>query len=440
MRARRAVFAPLAALALLVVLVSAAAGASEPAPASPWFHVGTDGEVRVDLWYGYSSTCPHCQAARPHVQQLERDLPWLDVHWLQVNAPDSGPTIALLEQLVGSVGGRLTGVPLFVFGRQQMVGWDSAETTGAELRQRLVAFHASLIAQPGASPAPTVPPDTGVGLPIFGQVDAATVSLPLLAVTLGGLDAFNPCALSVLLFLMSVLVGTRDRRRMAIVGGTFVAVSGIVYFVLMAAWLNLFLVLGALRVVTLVAGAAAVLAALINLKDHVWFGRGPSLVIPAAARPTIFGRILDLGDPSSLRTLLPATILVATVVNAYEMLCTGGFPVVFTRVLTLEELPPLAYYGYLALYCLVYVVPAALIVAGFTLTLGSRGVTVTEARNLKLLSGLLMLGFGMLLLVSPDLLTDLATAVGLLAGAVGAWLLILLAERLIGRPTARAGA
>jgi hypothetical protein len=273
-----------------------------------------------------------------------------------------------------------------------------------------------------------------------GPVDAATVSLPVLAVTLGALDAFNPCALSVLLFLMSVLVGSRNRRRMAIVGGTFVAVSGVVYFVLMAAWLNLFLVFGALRIVTLAAGIAAVVAAAINLKDHVWFGRGPSLVIPAAARPTIFGRILDLGDATSLRTVLPATILVAAAVNAYEMLCTGGFPVVFTRVLTLEDLSPLAYYGYLALYCVVYVVPPALIVAGFTLTLGSRGVSVSEARNLKLLSGLLMLGFGLLLLLAPDLLTDLGTAVGLLAGAIGAWLLILAAERLMAHRTTHARA
>jgi hypothetical protein len=208
----------------------------------------------------------------------------------------------------------------------------------------------------------------------------------------------------------------------------------------MAAWLNLFLVFGALRIVTLAAGIAAVVAAVINLKDHVWIGRGPSLAIPAAARPTLFGRLMDLGDATSLRTLLPATILVAAAVNAYEMLCTGGFPVVFTRVLTLEDLSPLAYYGYLALYCLVYVVPPALIVAGFTLTLGSRGVSVTEARNLKLLSGLLMLGFGLLLLLAPERLTDLGTAVVLLGGAIGMWLLILGVERLRADQTAHAKA
>jgi hypothetical protein len=115
------------------------------------------------------------------------------------------------------------------------------------------------------------------------------------------------------------------------------------------------------------------------------------------------------------------------------MLCTGGFPVVFTRVLTLDEVPQLASYAYLALYCFVYVLPALAIVLLFTVTLGSRGVTVDEARNLKLLSGLLMLGFGVMLLLAPDLLTDLGATIALLGGAIIVWLTILLLERFVHR-------
>jgi hypothetical protein len=75
------------------------------------------------------------------------------------------------------------------------------------------------------------------------------------------------------------------------------------------------------------------------------------------------------------------------------------------------------------------VVPAALIVVAFTLTLGSRGVSVREARDLKLLSGLLMLGFGILLLLGPDRLMDLGTTVGLFLGAILAWIAIVAVER-----------
>jgi hypothetical protein len=401
-------------------------------PVDPWHHRVADGQPVVHLWFGYSSTCPHCHAAIPFVLELER-RPWLEVFWLQVDGPEWETAVATLDELASQAGGRFEAVPTFLFAGRMLVGWDGASTTGVRLESGLAAYRDRLSAEAGTSAGPdrsAEAEDTAVSLPFVGEVQAASVSLPILAVVLGGLDALNPCALAILLFLLSILAGSGDRRRMALVGGIFVLVSGLVYFVLMAAWLNVFMLLGALRWVTVVAGVAAMAAALINLKDHVWFRRGVSLTIPEAAKPQVFGRILDISEETRLRVLIGTTILVAAVANMYEMLCTGGFPVVFTRVLTLQELPTLAYYGYLALYCLVYVLPAALIVLAFTLTLGSRGVTVREARDLKLLSGLLMLGFGVLMLLGPDLLTDLGATLGLFGGAIVVWLLILAAERL----------
>jgi hypothetical protein len=427
----------LAAVLLLILFTvggSPAVIAAGPDEGAPWWHRADDGSPVVDLWVGYSSTCPHCAAAHPRVDAMDEELDWLEVHWLQVNGDGVEAQVELLGRLAALTGESITGVPAFLAAGRLMTGWDETRSEPA-LRSLLEVYHASLAGSrgPDATPAPTPRPDTLVSIPGAGEVDAATISLPLLAITLGGLDAINPCALSVLLFLMSVLAATRDRRRMLVIGGAFVAVSGLVYFALMAAWLNAFQAFGTLRIVTVIAGIAAVAAALLNLKDHLGVGIGPSLVIPRAARPAIFTRLMDLSEATAMRVLIPATILVAAVVNLYEMLCTGGFPVVFTRVLTLDEVPQLASYAYLALYCFVYVLPALAIVLLFTVTLGSRGVTVDEARNLKLLSGLLMLGFGLMLLLAPDLLTDLGATIGLLGGAITVWLTILLLERLVHR-------
>jgi thiol-disulfide isomerase/thioredoxin len=444
-------------VALAAPLVSTRGATPDPGP-NPWFRLDAAGEVRVSLWFGWSSTCPHCLRAIPLVEQLGRELPWLDVHALQVDGEDQQAAVETLVHLAASIGEQIGGVPVFLYGGHMRVGFGTAETTGQELRRELVAFRdavqGSLVSPtPGstdglpASPAPSPDgspvtaspspspalPGAQIMFPFIGPVDAASLSLPLLAVTLGGLDAFNPCALSVLFFLMSVLVGARSRRRVLLVGGTFVLVSGLVYFVLMAAWLNLFLAFGALRVVTVAAGIAAVVAALINIKDFGWYGHGPSLVIPGSARPAIFGRILDLSEATKLPVIIATTILVAAVANAYEMLCTGGFPVVFTRVLTLSELPTTAYYGYLALYNLVYVTPLLAIVLLFTWSLGSGRIGELEARRLKLLSGLLMLGFGAMLLFLPDRLGDLSTALALFGSALTAWLLILSIGRLRAR-------
>jgi hypothetical protein len=439
--------ARLLVLGLLAVLAGAIAGpilAAGPAaasalPANPWYHLDESGELRIDLWFAWSSTCPHCAKAKPVVEAMDRELPWLDVHSLQLDGTDVDATVATLLALGDLVGEDVRYVPSFLYGGRLRVGFDEAATTGVTLRAELVAYHdevarsLGLITPPPSAPAPTASPSATPGaavtIPFIGSVDAATVSLPILAVVLGALDAFNPCALSVLLFLLSVLVGARSRQRMALVGGTFVAVSGIVYFLLMAAWLNLFLAFGALRVVTVLAGVAAVAAALINVKDYAWYGHGPSLVIPISARPALFGRILDLSEATRLPALLASTVLVAAVANSYEMLCTGGFPVVFTRVLTLNDLPVAAYYGYLALYNVVYVAPLLAIVLVFAWTMGTGRIGELEARRLKLLSGLLMLGFGLLLMLMPDRLGDLATSLGLFAGAVATWAAIVATER-----------
>jgi hypothetical protein len=109
--------------------------------------------------------------------------------------------------------------------------------------------------------------------------------LPLFTLALGLLDGFNPCAMWVLLFLLSLLVRLRDRKRMALIAGTFVLVSGAVYYAFMAAWLNVFLAVGLSKVVRVLLGTTAVLIGLINVKDFVAWGRGPSLSIPDAAKP-----------------------------------------------------------------------------------------------------------------------------------------------------------
>jgi hypothetical protein len=429
----------LAAIAAALPAASAADGS--PPPSSPWYHLDERGDVQIDLYFGWTSTCPHCAKARPFVAQMQAELPWLAVHSLQLDG-DNEPNRRIIVALAESIGEGIQSVPAFLFAGRLRTGFDEATTTGVNLRAELVAYHDELVAAlgpsppatPGASATPTPSPTpagvgTSVVLPFVGPVDARTFSLPVLAVVLGGLDAFNPCALSVLLFLLSVLVGSRSRRRMALIGGTFVVVSGLTYFVLMAAWLNLFLLFGALRIVTLAAGGAAVLAALINIKDFAWFGRGPSLVIPESAKPGIFGRMLDLSATTRLTALFAGTVLVAVVANSYEMLCTGGFPVVFTRLLTLSSLPLGTYYAYLLLYNVVYVAPLLAVVAFFTWKLGSRGISEREMRRLKLLSGLLMLGLGLLLLLAPERLTDFGATIGVFLTGIAIWGAIVLADR-----------
>jgi hypothetical protein len=252
----------------------------------------------------------------------------------------------------------------------------------------------------------------------------------VLTLVFAALDAFNPCAFFVLLFLLSLMVHARSRARMALVGGVFVLVSGLLYFGFMAAWLTLFLIVGYLPLVTAGAGLVAVVLGLVNIKDFVWLNRGVTLSIPERAKPGLYQRMGNLVGVANLPAMLAATVALALAANTYELLCTAGFPMVFTRVLTLAELSTPAYYGYLAFYNSVYVLPMLAIVVVFVVTLGARKLKEDEARILKLLSGLMMLGLGLVLLLAPGALSDPLIALALIVAALaGTALAVAVARR-----------
>jgi thiol-disulfide isomerase/thioredoxin len=420
-------------LALLALLLGNTVVGADPDPQSDefWYGAAADGTPTVRLYYFFSPTCPHCQAAAPYIDELQARWPWLEVKKFAVK--DNRANAKFYYETALSLGTKALSVPGFVFCRQVLIGYDAAETTGAEIARALEACHERRLANPTATGAPAAtgaatagtqasPAErsaaTTINLPFVGMVDVQAFSLPVLTVVLAGMDAFNPCAFFVLLFLLSLLVHAKSRARMAIVGGTFVLFSGLVYFVFMAAWLNVFLIAGELRVITMIAGLLALTVAALNIKDFFWFKEGPSLSIPESAKPGLFKRMRGIVATGSLGPMLASTVLLAIVANSYELLCTAGFPMVYTRVLTLAGLETWQYYAWLAVYNVIYVIPLLVIVIVFVRTMGARKLSESEGRVLKLVSGFMMLGFGLLLLAAPQLLTNPLASIVVLLVAV----------------------
>lgn len=431
-------FLGVAALLISVMIILALSanrvGAVETPPeaplGSPWVGSGDDGSEVVEFYFVFSGTCPHCQAALPFIDELERERDWLRVWWIRTDAEDpAGHEVALAVANV--LGEPIRAVPTFMYCGQMRSGYDGPDGVGSEIVADLEACRSSLLQGLGA-PTTTIP-DVAVAIPGVGDLQSSAVPLPVFTILVAGLDAFNPCAFFVLLFLLSLLVHARSRTRMAVIGVVFVAMSGILYFVFLAAWLNLFLVTDNIRWVTLAAGALAVVLGAVSAKDYFTPGAGPSTSIPDSAKPGIYSRARGLITAEHMVPVVGATVALAVVANSYELLCTAGLPMAFTRVLTLNELPTPAYYSYLALYVGVYVVPLLAIVGGFVWTLGSRKLQPGEGRTLKLLSGSMMLGLGVVLLVAPHLLEQVGTAVLVVGGAVAATLVVILIDHRFGR-------
>ena len=332
-------------LLILATLASLASAAEPPL----WIDRDAAGEPRVHLYFFWTRTCPHCQAARPFVAALPQRHAWLVVHSheLTADAEAADTYVAMAEAL----GQDASSVPAFLFCGRLEVGFDRAETTGKALEEALQACREAASSKRGAGPpATTAPPAPGIDLPMFGRMTHEQWSLPVFTLVIAGLDAFNPCAFFVLLFLLSLLIHAGSRARMLFIGGVFLFFSGLIYFVFMAAWLNVFRWLGEVALVTTAAGVLAMVIALINIKDYFWFRKGVSLSIPETAKPGLYQRMRGLLRADSLPALTLGTITLALAANTYELLCTAGFPMIYTRLLTLADLTPWRHYAYLAFY------------------------------------------------------------------------------------------
>jgi hypothetical protein len=340
----------------------------------------------VDLEVFTREGCPRCAAAAPFLEDLQRERPGLRIRWHDVEKEPSA--LARLEELVATHGVQVVGVPAFYLRGELLIGYRSAETTGAQIK--------ALLDRSLRSEAETI------DAPFFGPLSVRALGLPLFTFVVGLLDGFNPCAMWVLLFLLSLLVNLHDRVKMLIIGGVFVAISGVVYFAFMAAWLNIFLLIGFSRVTQVVLGSVALLIGALNTKDFFAFGQGASLAIPASMKPGLYTRVRRILQAEHLAGALVSVTVLAVLVNTVELLCTAGLPAVYTQILTLQQLPRWAYYGYLGLYNVAYMLDDSVMLAIAVATLGRHKLQEREGRWLKLLSGLVMLGLGVVLLFKPN--------------------------------------
>jgi hypothetical protein len=342
-------------------------------------------QAPVDLEIFVHAGCPHCARAEAWAAAVAHQRPELRIRIVDVGVDTAAR--ARLLRLAAERGVTALGVPAFDVAGRLWVGFEDSTTTGRALLRLL-------------EPTAPRPPDE-VETPLFGRLSASRLGLPLFTLLLGFADGLNPCAMWALLFVLSLLVNLGSRWKMLVIGGTFVAVGGLLYFAFLAAWLELFLAIGLSRPLELTLGLVALGVGALNLKDAGAWEWGPSLKIPNAAKPGLYARARRVLTAPNLPAALAAAALLSVMVNIVELLCTAGLPAVYTEVLAAHNLGRWPYYGYLGLYILAYVVDDTLVLGVAVATLGRRKLQERGGRVLKLLSGAVMVALGLLLVFQP---------------------------------------
>jgi ABC-type nickel/cobalt efflux system permease component RcnA len=407
------------------------------------------------------STCPKCIAAKAFFRQLGPRWPALRIQIYEI----TNDVIARrrYQELCRSKG-KLPGLPTIHFAGQVIIGYQGDTITGAQFENlirkvsgadtekpkpapderessanqprpspfsatRLVGFW-GLPQDSGSQsesdanfddvPLPDEASDADLGeaemhheesqsqqesdlihVPVFGQLRVSDLGLPLFTFLVGLVDGFNPCAMWILVFLLSVLVNIKDRRKILLIAGTFVIVSGIAYFAFMAAWLNLFMLIGIARPAQIVLGVMALLIGIVNVKDFFAFKKGISLSIPESSKPGLYRRVREIVAAKYLTGALAGVVVLAVIVNMVELLCTAGLPALYTQILTMQDLPTWKNYGYLGLYISAYMLDDTILLVIVVTTLSHRKLQEREGRWLKLISGLVILALGLVMIFKP---------------------------------------
>ena len=365
----------------------------------------------VDIEVFVRNGCPHCAKAELFLQTLKQEKPTLRIVIHDVSQEPKA--LEQLQRLAKNQGIGTVRVPAFQVGGQLIVGYSDETTTGQLIRSALAQAQTPQIQNPSGSC------EAGQSLSCEARTDVSTqaaqpfmldffgrtlsldeVGLPLFTLAMGLLDGFNPCSLWVLILMISLLAPMKNRLRMFAIAGTFIAVEGLAYFIFMAAWLNLFLLIGLSRISEIVIAIIALLAGVINLKDFWFYGRGVSLSIPDASKPDIYARMRRILQAHNLTGALIGTVVLGVLVQIVELLCTSGFPALYTRILTLKQLDSMSYYSYLLLYNLAYMFDDIIVLAIGVITLSQHRLQEKEGRWLKLISGLVMVGLAIYLIVA----------------------------------------
>ncbi len=355
---------------------------------------------KVELYFFGSDTCPHCAKEEIFLDKLEDKYSnYLEIKRYEVSK--NRESAKLLMEFGKRLNADISGVPFTVIGDEYIVGYANDQTTGKQIENKVVLAIAAI----NKNNLPPPPEDKNkelIDIPLLGTIDAKSFSLPVITIVLGFLDGFNPCAMWVLLFLISLLLGMNNRRRMWVLGTTFIVTSAFVYFIFMVAWLNLILFLGFIVWIRIVIGLLALFGGGYSFRKFYKDKDGACEIVEGEKRQKIFEKLKDITQNKKFLAALGGIILLAFAVNLVELFCSAGLPAVYSQVLTLNNLATWQYYAYILLYVFIFMLDDLVIFIIAMVTLKLTGISTKYSRWSSLIGGILMLIIGILLIFKPE--------------------------------------
>ncbi|MFH1663832.1 MAG: thioredoxin family protein [archaeon] len=346
--------------------------------------------------YFFLPECPHCAEQKPIILELQNELPEFSFVFNDASTVDGSKLYLELAVKTG-IDSSVIRTPTTFIGNQALVGVHSKQ----EILDAISSAQNNEAIKPDERSSTAL---TEFDLPFLGKTNLTSFSIPVLAVVLGLIDGFNPCAMWVLVYLIAVLANVKDKKRTWIVVGSFVFASGLLYFLFMTAWLNVFLFLGYIRFLTVLIGLLALGGGILSVKE--FFDSKGNLTCKVgdeSSHKTTMNKINELiSQPLSLAVIFGVFAL-AFVVNSIEFVCSSAIPAVFTQILVLSNLSFFEHYFYILVYDFFFMLDD-MVIFGFAAFAVNSSFMQKYAVYCKILGGAILVVLGLILLFAPNLL------------------------------------
>lgn len=366
-------------------------------------------EENLKFYLFYQESCPHCHDEMEFINSIKDEYPTIDFVFYEISLNEMNYNF--YNKVLNKTKINANGVPFTIIGTDYYVGFNE------EISKNIVESLNKFLETGTIDIISMVKNDEdlsdikynenineNMSLPIIGEIDAKKVSLPLISIFIGMIDGFNPCAMWVLLFLIGMLFNMKDKKKMWILGIIFLTTSAIVYLFIMMAWLKVALSFNTvlwlrilIALIALIAGGTNIISYLKNIKKD-----DGCKIVDEKKRKKIFSKIKKITLEKRLILSIIGIITLAISVNLVELACSAGLPLMFTQILSFNNLSMFEYMFYMFLYILFFLIDDIIIFVIAMKTLSIKGISSKYGKYSNLIGGIIMILIGILMIFKPE--------------------------------------
>lgn len=351
-----------------------------------YYDIKNDDKVNIYLFY--SKICPHCQKEEKYFETLkEKYQEKINIYTYEVTENKTNNEI--MKSLKKELKENSQGVPFTIIGSKTFLGYDES------FNERIENTIDSYLDE-------NTDTDNTYTIPILGKVESKNASIILIAIILGFIDGFNPCAMWILLLLINMCISINDKKKMLIVCLTFIITSGIIYFLSMLG-IGFILDLTTIAYIRNIIAVLAIILGLYNLCTYIKTRKETGChVVKKEKRKTIITKINNILNNKNTLLMFGGTIILATSVNLIEMACSLGFPTIFLEILSINNIHGLLKITYLLIYILFYLIDDIVVLFLSIKAFEAKGISTKYNKYVHLIGGIIMVLMGILLIFKPE--------------------------------------